>query len=59
MLMIEAVRALDLAVRFVSGYACNPSLSEGVVGGRYVGYWLSLPMCTADKRMHIYAVFKH
>jgi transglutaminase-like putative cysteine protease len=36
-LMIEAVRALGLAARFVSGYVYNPGRSEGRVGGGAAG----------------------
>ncbi|WP_432769849.1 MAG: transglutaminase family protein [Sphingopyxis sp.] len=39
-LMIEAVRALGLAARFVSGYVCSPSRSEGRVGGGNTHAWV-------------------
>lgn len=39
-LMIEAVRALGLAARFVSGYVYDPSRSEGRVGGGNTHAWV-------------------
>lgn len=41
-LMIEAVRALGFAARFVSGYVYNPSRSEGVVGGGDTHAWVRI-----------------
>ena len=41
-LMIEAVRALGFAARFVSGYVYNPSPSEGVVGGGNTHAWVRI-----------------
>lgn len=40
MLMIEAVRALGLAARFVSGYVYNPRAGAGVVGGGNTHAWV-------------------
>jgi transglutaminase-like putative cysteine protease len=39
-LMIEAVRALGLAARFISGYVYNPSRGEGRVGGGNTHAWV-------------------
>jgi len=42
-LMIEAVRSLGLAARFVSGYICVPDLAEpDVVGGGATHAWLQV-----------------
>lgn len=39
-LMIEAVRALGFAARFVSGYVYNPSPQEGRIGGGNTHAWV-------------------
>ncbi len=41
-LMIDAVRALGLAARFVSGYVYNPSRREGRVGGGNTHAWVRI-----------------
>jgi transglutaminase-like putative cysteine protease len=40
MLMIEAVRALGFAARFVSGYVYDPTDTEGRVGGGNTHAWV-------------------
>jgi transglutaminase-like putative cysteine protease len=41
-LMIEAVRALGLAARFVSGYLYNPEKREPLIGGGNTHAWLQV-----------------
>lgn len=41
-LMIEAVRSLGFAARFVSGYVYDPSRSEGRVGGGNTHAWVRI-----------------